>query len=197
MIQPETTAGRFRFYERRRQERFASWWTDMGGAIHIPLKEGYEAIIDAQDIDSASRFVWNLVFNGEKTIAYAKANVPEGVIPGWKSSSVALHQIVFGANPKLQIDHKNRNGLDCRRKNLRQATRAQNCANRVWPKGTRCPYRGVAPSGSKWIGKIQRERKQIYLGIFETAEQAAVAYNKAAVEIHGEFAVLNEIPSCQ
>jgi hypothetical protein len=192
LIHPETTAARFRFYERRRLERISKWWTDGDGYVHIPLTQGYEAVIDSIDRALAEQCVWAAIPT-RGGIVYAKAYVRQFMRDRWSAKIVALHQLILQVTPGQEVDHKNRNGLDCRRQNIRIATRSQNGMNRVWPKGTKSPYRGVSPSGRKWVAAIQVNYKIQYLGVFDTAEAAAHAYNLAALQRHGEFAVLNEI----
>jgi len=87
------------------------------------------------------------------------------------------------------VDHRNRVTLDNRKTNLREATIAENNRNhKNLPR--KHPYKGIRPNGKKWVSVIFFG-KPIYLGTFITAEDAAIAYDKAAVEYHGEFASLN------
>lgn len=105
----------------------------------------------------------------------------------------ALHLIV-AARMKISgetIDHEDRNKLNCRRDNLRPATRSQNNINRELsnPHG----YRGVSWNDAcqKWQAVIWQDRKAYYLGWFDDIVDAAKAYDAEAVRRHGEFAQLN------
>lgn len=97
----------------------------------------------------------------------------------------------------MMIDHKNGNGLDNRRSNLRFCTNAQNQHNqRKWGSRSGKPlssrYKGVSwHRRGHWRAKIQAQGKRRYLGQFQSEEAAARAYDRAARELHGEFAVLN------
>ena len=97
------------------------------------------------------------------------------------------------------VDHENRNKLDNRRSNLRPADMATNSANRT-KAGIRAPsspYKGVKRNGRsrRWCAQIKVKGQTRYLGSFATQEEAAAAYNRAAEEAFGAFAVLNQVPS--
>ena len=134
----------------------------------------------------------------------------------------SVHRVVMG-NPKgMDIDHIDGDGLDNRKENLRICTRSQNCANKKVRRDSQSGYKGVCeikkPLRKKYVSKktgkttyhecMPKKRFQAYisnpktkfpkkrhisLGYFHTAEEAALAYNKAALEMYGEFAVLNQI----
>jgi hypothetical protein len=90
------------------------------------------------------------------------------------------------------VDHRDRNGLNNTKQNLRLATRSQNNCNTMHRRGS-SKYRGVSreKETGKWKCKICFNGICIYLGLFEAEEDAARAYDKAAKELHGEFASLN------
>ena len=92
------------------------------------------------------------------------------------------------------VDHINRDKLDCRRCNLRIATRSQNEANKA--KGSRgaSKYKGVTRTkGGKWKAEMTVDGIRLYLGTFDDEKNAARAYNEAAVENFGEYAHINEL----
>lgn len=93
-----------------------------------------------------------------------------------------------GAWPKHQIDHRDLNSLNNRWGNLRAATQSQNQANKP-PRG-KSGVKGVFwhAKNKKWFSMITKDRKNIYLGTFDTIAEAAAIYALAAKDLHGEFA---------
>lgn len=111
---------------------------------------------------------------------------------------VLLHRFIVGAPDGLEVDHKNGDGLDCRRSNLRLATRTQNAANRSKQWGTVSRFKGVYLNRKtgKWQAQIWCEKKQFRGRIVETEEEAARDYDRLAVIHAGEFASLNFPEDC-
>ena len=107
------------------------------------------------------------------------------------------HRLAFlymtGSFPEDQVDHINQIKEDNRWLNLRCATRSQNLANTKKMKTNTSGYKGVSwkKKNKKWGVKICFQNKQVHLGYFESLEDAALAYNKKALELFGEFAKLN------
>jgi hypothetical protein len=97
---------------------------------------------------------------------------------------------VHGVWPSLKLDHKNRNRGDNRFANLRQATDSQNAANRPHTKRNKTGYKGVSryKDTDRYQAFIQVSRRNVWLGTFDTAEEAHAAYLDAARARFGEFA---------
>ena len=89
------------------------------------------------------------------------------------------------------VDHINGNIYDNRRKNLRKATPRQNSYNTKLSVRNTSGYKGVSRSGYKFVAQVKHEDKTYMLGLFDTAKEAAHAYDNAAVQKFGEFAALN------
>ena len=94
---------------------------------------------------------------------------------------------------ELLVDHRNNNGLDNRRDNLRLATSSQNNCNSRKRKNTTSQFRGVCfcKAKGKWDANINLAGKRIWLGSFDSEIEAGKAYDEAAKKCHGEFARLN------
>ncbi len=112
---------------------------------------------------------------------------------------IKLEHLILGISPNRKIipDHINRNRLDNKETNLRQASKSQNAINCSQYKNSTSGIKGVYKDRSigrcKWVSAIQFRRKQIHLGTFVTKKEAIHAYNKKAKELFGEFAFLNKI----
>ena len=111
-----------------------------------------------------------------------------------KETKLMLHRAILG-EVEYFVDHINGNKLDNRKCNLRQATKNQNEHNTPMRATNTSGYKGVswAKQNKKWQAQITVNSKHKHLGFHTTKEAAARAYNRAALEYHGEFAYLNEI----
>lgn len=157
---------------------------------YIDLTAGKLAMVDDEDFEAINILNWNANF--QHTTWYARA---------WKDGKrLLMHRYIMGVtDPKILVDHENHDGLDNRRQNLRAASKADNCRNKSHRKGTSSKYHGVCwhKATSKWIVKICVDYTEIHLGIFDKEEDAALAYNVAALKYFGKFANINIIPDAR
>lgn len=156
----------------------------------IPLTQGKYAIVDADNYEWLMQWKWSY------RDGYAKRSVHIPMAAGLrKQVPITMHGVILPPCNGLVPDHINGNGLDNRRENLRLATQQQNMWNRKPVKNSSSKYKGVSwrKSTGYWIANIKLDGKQKHLGCFWSEEDAARAYNKAAKEMHGEFAKLNDV----
>jgi len=157
-----------------------------GDIARIPLLRGGHTIIDADLFDELSKFPWRRADNN-----YVACWIRDES-GNWKY--VYLSQMVHKASSGCIGDHINRNPLDNRRCNLRDATSSQNKANTAKSKGEyHSEFKGVTwhKGQGKWMVTIGVNGKHIHLGYFRSEIQAMSEYNKAAKAAFGEFACLN------
>ena len=157
---------------------------------HIQLSQGKFTLVDDDKFELLSQFKWHTKADGN--LCYAARTQRQGK----KSIKIKMHRLLMGAtDSKIYIDHINGDTLDNRMCNLRICTHAENMRNRGKNKNSTSGYKGVHfyKAYQKWQSNIMHERKRVCLGYFDTAEEAAKAYNEAASKLHGEFAYLNEI----
>lgn len=164
----------------------------------IPLTQGKFALVDDEDYEYLNQFKWYALRHGNTYYAIRNLQSVNG-----KRTSLKMHRVILGiTDPKILIDHKNKNGCDNTRNNLREASHSQNMANVSYrKKDSSSSYLGVNLSGSKykgkrysrWCAQITKDRVKYHLGHFLNEKEAAMAYNNAAIKLHGEFAKLNVI----
>lgn len=146
----------------------------------------YVALVDDQDFDYLSQYTWSASRSGN--YIYPVTTVTRS---GYNTTR-PMHRFLVDAP---LVDHANRDGLDNRRANLRACTKQQNARNsRPRADGT-SQYKGVYWLGSRerWVARITIDYKSHWIGSYKSETDAALAYNHAAEEFFGEFAVLNEV----
>ena len=148
----------------------------------IRLTKGMVAIVDAEDYEWLWRFNWYACTKGCGT--YAARN--GGVVAGKKTTNVYMHRAIMKTPWEVQCDHINHNTLDYRKSQLRNCEQIHNTANVRRHKDTLSGYKGV-----KVLAIIMVAGRSKHLGSFSTLEDAAHAYDRAALKYHGEFACLN------
>ena len=154
----------------------------------IYLGEGKWVILDQQDYYRLRIFKWIVYGNG--TNLYA---IRHQLIEPNKTKTVYMHREIMNPPPDLVVDHRNCDGLDNRKQNLRFATHAQNTRNRRKKKNGSSQFLGVYFNKEKstWDSQLMHNGKKIWVGRFDNEIDAAKAYDETARKYHGEFARLN------
>jgi hypothetical protein len=161
------------------------------GCRTIELTKGYLSLVDEADyewLDQKQWRAWTQKRAGRLAV-YARGNLSKF----GKRIGVAMHRYIMMAPEHLDVDHKNGDGIDNRRSNLRLATRLQNTRSRMPRPGQ---FKGIKldrrdPRVVRWTAAIVIGGKKKFLGSFQSAEEAAQAYDVAAVKHFGEFAWTN------
>lgn len=148
---------------------------------------GAECKVDQADLELVSGYKWGVAYMGGAgyKLPYARTR-----IGGRKHASyIRMHRLIMEVAPGVEVDHINGDTLDNRRCNLRVATRLEQSRNTGMRKNNSTGYKGVSyiEKLGKFRAYIVVNRKQIHLGLFVKAEEAAAAYEKSAAELFGAF----------
>ena len=157
----------------------------------IPLTQGKVAIVDDEDYEEISKYTWSIKTpSGGSRTCYAQRLTSRRT---GKRKIIKMHRQIMGFPEGKYIDHINRDGLDNRRENLRLCTNSQNMKNCLKystnTSGMNCVY--WVGERDKWRARICKDGRRIHLGYFDDKEEAGRAVDKKAIELFGEFAVLN------
>lgn len=156
----------------------------------IKLTQGLVALVDDEDFERLNQFKWHA--HKEGNTYYANGGYcRDGVRIRFK-----MHRLILNiTDPKIEIDHKDRNGLNNQKENLRTCIHSQNTANVTSHKDSSSKFLGVSWDGdrNKWKAQICFQGRNKFIGRFSSEEEAALVYNKKATEFHGEFANLNQL----
>jgi hypothetical protein len=150
----------------------------------IPLNHGRFAFVDDEDFYLISKFKW-FSYEGRHTF-YAGRNICEGS----KWIKIPMHRVLMGLLPRdgKTVDHKNQNGLDNRKRNLRIVSTSLNISNsKIWATNT-SGYRGVSwrKDRKKWRSFIMVKGKQINCGHYNDIIEAAKAHDRSILQYRGD-----------
>jgi hypothetical protein len=165
----------------------------LGDYCLIPLTKGHFAKVSPEDYEWVMQWSWCFVINKDRNkTGYALRN--SGYSNGKRGSNIFLHREVFSHfevfDPSLQVDHRNRDSLDNRRKNLRPASNGENGRNRNMLRGE-VPFIGVIKKDGLYRATLCADNIRTDFGGFDDAHTASVVRDLAAIKHHKEFAYLN------
>jgi hypothetical protein len=160
----------------------------------ILLTKGKFAIVDAKDYEQFSKHKWFADKSGRSNTYYAERAFYTNGRKG-KRFILLMHREMLGMVPGdgRMVDHKNRNGLDCRKEKLRETTYGLNNYNSKLRKTNTSGYRGVTWSkqNKKWTAQINFNNIHFNCGFYNDKINAAKAYDKVALKFYGDNAILN------
>lgn len=146
------------------------------------------ALVDDEDYEYLNQWTWRYARSKKSNYAirYEHKN--------GKTRRIYMHRSIMN-DPDSMVDHKDGNGLHNYKSNLRECTRSQNGMNRNKDKPRTSIHKGVYfyTSRGRWVSNIYHNNKKYFLGYFNNETDAAIAYNKKAIELFGDFARPNII----
>ena len=153
------------------------------GAKLIPLTQDKFAIVDAEDYEWLNQHKWHVLKHGRTEYA---GSYQDG-------KYIKMHRVLLSAPAGLVVDHRDGNGLNNRKSNLRLCTHQENIYNQRPRLGAKSRFRGVCwhKRRRRYEARIQKEGKRYSLGSFADEIEAAVVYDIKAMELFGEFAYFN------
>lgn len=144
--------------------------------------------VDDDDFDFVNQWKWHVYLDTQGKNFYVHRNDRSN----GKHTVISMHRAIMKeTDTKVKIDHKDHDGLNNCRSNLRRANSSQNGTNRSPRYKGASKFVGVTPNRQYWRSRITVNGKLKFIGVFKTEEEAARAYNVEAEKLHGEFACLN------
>lgn len=159
--------------------------------IHLSRKgirhqDKFIAYVDDKDFEMLSKHTWSVWTSKTHRLVYATTKVGR--------KNVYMHRMILKNDLQI-IDHIDGNGLNNCRANLRIANFSINNQNRAVFKSSLCGFKGVTfiKKNNRFMARICKDRKRVFLGLFNTSIEAAKAYNQKAIELFGSNARLNNV----
>lgn len=169
----------------------------MDDCIRVPLTKGKVAYIDRADLHLVEDIPWYalLVGSTRRTNAKGKWYAAAQVKRDGKWKTIYMHRLIMGEPPGLKVDHRDGDGFNNRRSNLRAATHAQNIqASGLSSRPNKTSqFKGVSliKRSGRWNAVLRADGRDHRVGVYDDEIEAAVAWDDAARRLHGGFAVTN------
>ena len=159
----------------------------------IPLQNGMFAIVDDEDYERVKKYYWHVVIGGTKTDLRVMRNVD---VNGVNVKRVLSYFILKKEYKKGDsVIYKNKDKLDNRRSNLEVISTKKSTYRTKGHRNSSSRYKGVSwhKQTKKWVARIKKDYKPIYIGIYKDEDDAGRAYNNKSLELFGEHAYQNVI----
>lgn len=162
----------------------------------IILSKELRAFVDDEDFERISVFKWH-PYKSKRTWYALRHLKQDGQ---WITKT--LHQEIIGKKQGFVTDHKDNNGLNCQKENMRLVTWKQNAMNaiKMLRKKQSCSskFKGVSihkthTNTIHWRARLYINKQVMFTKYFKTEEEAAQYYNEQAIKYFGEYAYLNKI----
>lgn len=153
----------------------------------IPLTQGVVALVDDEDFERVNQFKWTASFQEDRW--YAVRSVKRDGV--WRH--VRMHAFILGVPHSRSVDHRDGDGLNNQKGNLRRCTQHQNLANSKLSSRNTSGFKGVSWNRreSVWVARVVCYYRQMVIGRFSDRVAAARAYDAAAIRYFGDFAKTN------
>jgi len=158
----------------------------------IPLTRDKVALVDDEDYDYLNQYKWYANKVGHTYYAMREGSMSDSK----RRRGILMHRIILDTPDGVMTDHINRNGLDNRKANLRLCTSSENAKHRRVLSNSKTGIKGVGlrkNRKSRYVVLLYVNDKSLYIGCYKTIEAAAKAYDTAALQYHGDFALTNKM----
>lgn len=151
----------------------------------IQLTQNKITLVDDEDYEYLSQWKWN-AFKTKNGFYAARC-----IWVNKKPKNIYMHRLIMNTEKGLMCDHIDHDTLNNQKSNLRNCTRQQNQLNKNLYCHSKNKYKGMTYHTGAYTVSVNYQNKRYYLGRFKDEIEAAKAYDKKALELHGEFANLN------
>lgn len=149
----------------------------------ITLNNGFKAIVDDGDYSFLSQFRWHAKVYKKRNLVYAARTVNFYKKSGERTAkTIMMHRVILKYDGQMVVDHKNHNGLDNRRGNLRICSVGENNRNLRKNKLASSRFVGVHKRGKSWAAQISVNGNKVWIGSFKLERDAAIAYNNFIIK---------------
>jgi hypothetical protein len=160
----------------------------------LPLSRGYEALVDDEGYARASKFKWCAKVARRKDGSIENVYALRTVYRDGKKTTENLHRFIMSVSePAIEVDHRDGDGLNCLRSNLRICSHTENVRNQRLNVDNTSGLKGVSlrKQSGKFYAQIMVGGRKKFLGSFVTRELAALRYDEASIKFHGAYGLTN------